>query len=146
MNDAYVHPDTPILEIDDHDMNTLADARNHSPLHRSARLSGMALSTIVRLKRAEAVVRKLQTEAAEEVEDRFRCDAMLIKDGDRAGWWDTMALSHVMEAGDRLVELGEWERHPDGYGRRGDDVACDGLVADRVGIRRDQALRLCPCR
>ena len=41
-----------------------------------------------------------------------------VTEGRRAGWWDTMALSHVQEAGDALVELGLWERHPDGYGRR----------------------------
>jgi hypothetical protein len=35
----------------------------------------------------------------------------------RAGWYGAMALSHVRDAGDRLVELGVWERHPDGAGR-----------------------------
>ena len=34
------------------------------------------------------------------------------------GYWDTCALSHVMEAGDRLVELGVLKKHPDGFGRR----------------------------
>lgn len=34
------------------------------------------------------------------------------------GWYDTQALKYVMEAGDRLVELGVWEKHPEGTGRR----------------------------
>lgn len=34
------------------------------------------------------------------------------------GWWDTLAMSSAMEAGDRLVELGLWERKPGGHGRR----------------------------
>ena len=37
---------------------------------------------------------------------------------DVKGWWDSMANSNVCNMGDRLVELGLWERHPDGYGRR----------------------------
>ena len=45
-------------------------------------------------------------------------DGHLETEGKRAGWWDTMALSHVRDAGDRLVELGQWERSEDGYGRR----------------------------
>jgi hypothetical protein len=44
--------------------------------------------------------------------------AHLEKDGPRAGWWDTMALSAARNVGDQLVKLGKWERHPDGYGRR----------------------------
>lgn len=38
--------------------------------------------------------------------------------GDRAGWYDSCALSHVVEAGEELVKAGRWERHPGGYGRR----------------------------
>ena len=38
--------------------------------------------------------------------------------GVHAGWWDTIGLSEVCSAGDRLVELGAWERYPGGFGRR----------------------------
>lgn len=34
------------------------------------------------------------------------------------GLWDSMALSHTRDAGDKLVELGVLERLPDGFGRR----------------------------
>jgi len=41
-----------------------------------------------------------------------------IDDGELAGWYDSNALSVTCDVGDKLVELGLWERHPDGYGRR----------------------------
>ena len=63
-------------------------------------------------------IKRLQTELAENTDDSFRQIAHLCRDGPRSGWWDTCALSTAVELGDRLVELGTWEQHPDGYGRR----------------------------
>lgn len=34
------------------------------------------------------------------------------------GWYDSMCLSHVVDAGDRLVVLGVWERRVGGCRRR----------------------------
>lgn len=36
----------------------------------------------------------------------------------KSGWRDSMSNSDVLYAGNRLVELGLWERRPDGVGRR----------------------------
>lgn len=63
-------------------------------------------------------VERLRAELTEFLEDGFQQMAAKINEGDHAGWWDTCALTTCMEFGDRLVELGGWERHPDGYGRR----------------------------
>jgi len=41
-----------------------------------------------------------------------------IEDGDLAGYYDTCALSSVKVAGELLVELAGWKRHPRGCGRR----------------------------
>ena len=66
----------------------------------------------------EAEVTALKSELAE------ICEEVVVTMGDRwvngeyAGWWDTMALGLVHQCGDRLVELGKWERHPEGVGRR----------------------------
>jgi hypothetical protein len=51
------------------------------------------------------------------------CGGYLEPEGSsRAGWYGAMTLSHVRDAGDRLVELGVWERHPasSGGGDTGD--------------------------
>ncbi len=51
-----------------------------------------------------------------------RCEAVLYAAGyehgqdEFKGWVDTCAMSSAQEAGDRLVELGLWERHPKGFG------------------------------
>lgn len=58
------------------------------------------------------------SEDADLLDTMMRTSAHYITYGERAGWWDTMALSHVRELGDRLVELKLWEKHPSGYGRR----------------------------
>jgi len=52
------------------------------------------------------------------IEYAFRQIARKIERGDLAGWWDTCALSTARDLGNRLVQLGTWERHPDGSGRR----------------------------
>ena len=38
--------------------------------------------------------------------------------GDRQGWWDSCCYGDVVWAAERLVEMGVWERHPEGGGRR----------------------------
>ena len=38
--------------------------------------------------------------------------------GFRKDWYDSMALRDIVDAGEHLVGLGLWERHPDGVGRR----------------------------
>jgi len=61
---------------------------------------------------------RLLEEMVEHLDCIMRSEGILETQGKREGWWDTGALSHVKDAGDRLVELGKWERHPNGYGRR----------------------------
>lgn len=61
---------------------------------------------------------RLREELIEWILDYFHTNAHEEKDGPMAGWWDTMAMSSVLNAGDKLVELGLYERHPDGVGRR----------------------------
>lgn len=63
-------------------------------------------------------IKSLKAELIEFLDEAIRCRAYLVKDGEMAGWWDSMASSDVCDFGDRLVELNVWERHPDGYGRR----------------------------
>lgn len=66
----------------------------------------------------QAEVERLKQELIEVLDESMRNIANFNKDGSRAGWWDTMALSVACEIGDRLVELGTWKRHADGCGRR----------------------------
>ena len=65
-------------------------------------------------------VEQLRSELAEAIEEAFLAEAYLVKAGEdeRAGWYDTCALSSTKRNGDRLVELGLYERHPEGAGRR----------------------------
>ena len=69
-----------------------------------------------------AHVRELEGELSELLNESFRALAFYIdpksKDASKlGGWWDSQARGDVCDLGDRLVELGLWERHPDGYGR-----------------------------
>jgi len=80
-----------------------------APLKHAARLL---------LEETETKVKRLQDELAELLDTAFRNSACYIKDGHWAGWWDTEAMTDNVVLGDRLVELGLWERHPDGVGRR----------------------------
>jgi hypothetical protein len=57
---------------------------------------------------------RLQDDLAEHVEDAF-CQLAHLEDD---GWRDTMASSTAMDLGDKLCELGLWERRPGGHGRR----------------------------
>jgi len=72
----------------------------------------------VDLAEAKVEIERLRVELADLLDEAFRQVAFHEKSGSREGWWDTMALTHAMDCGDRLVESGLWERHPDGYGRR----------------------------
>ena len=84
------------------------------------RVTGAACETL-----CEPAVRRMaqRLEASDEVieemcEDVMTSRGMFCREGEFCGWYDTCALSDVRDAGDRLVALGKWERHPDGYGRR----------------------------
>ena len=80
-----------------------------------------ALHTLRKLPVRDGVVMtpdEMKRELVEAHEDAFYGSATLIEKGEKAGWYDTNALSHVMEAGDALVDLGVFEVHPDGFGRR----------------------------
>lgn len=73
----------------------------------------------VRLVEQRAEIQELRDELLEYVEDAFQQLAYRCREGEpKCGWWDSTALSTACDLGNKLVELGEWERHPDGYGRR----------------------------
>ena len=61
---------------------------------------------------------KMREELAECYAETVVNEGYLIVTGDRKGWYDSMAKGSVTYAGDKLVELDTWERHPDGHGRR----------------------------
>jgi len=60
----------------------------------------------------------LMEELVEWIEDCITSNGHYCKDGKYEGYYDSMASSSTMAAGERLVELGLWEKHPDGTGRR----------------------------
>lgn len=70
------------------------------------------------LRRTIDKIERLCEDLAELLEDAFCQLAHKEKRGDRQGWWDTCAITTAKIQGDRLVELGLWEKHPTGYGRR----------------------------
>jgi hypothetical protein len=64
-------------------------------------------------------ITRLRDELLEYVEDAFQQLAHRCPEGDPMfGWWDSMSMSTTRALGDKLVELGAWERDPDGVGRR----------------------------
>ena len=63
-------------------------------------------------------LRAENAEIAELTEECFQVLAFLVPKGEMNGWWDTCALTSAKNYGDRLVEFGLYERHPDGVGRR----------------------------
>lgn len=65
-----------------------------------------------------AKVERLRGELLKVLNAAMREGAPYITTGDRQGWWDSEARRSICDIGDRLVELGIWERHPDGYGGR----------------------------
>ena len=79
-------------------------------------------------------IKRLEGEIIEACEDTMYQECHKEPEGsDYAGWFDTMGRSHRCTAGDRLVQLGKWERGPGGTGRRqwyrpiqGDDNRKDG--------------------
>jgi len=71
-----------------------------------------------RVAELEAENKALREQVVEALEDAFFAIAHLVAEGDRQGWYDSQARSTARSAGDELVELGVFERHPDGYGRR----------------------------
>lgn len=65
------------------------------------------------------------SEALDEIERlrdlvREYAEDVLLECGHRQedGWIDSCARNTAVEAGDRLVDMGLYERHPDGHGRR----------------------------
>ena len=67
---------------------------------------------------AVAEIRRLRAELVEWLDIAMRTQGFKEPTGRRKGWWYTVAPSHGPIIGDRHVELGKWERHPDGPGRR----------------------------
>ena len=67
---------------------------------------------------AMAEIRRLRAELVEWLDIAMRTQGFEERIGPRRGWWYTTVSGHVKLIGDRLVELGKWERHPDGIGRR----------------------------
>ena len=65
-------------------------------------------------------IAELEAELVDYLDEAMRLSAHCVTTtGDPwRGWWDSMALSAVCSLGDRLVDLGAWERHPRGAGRR----------------------------
>ena len=65
-------------------------------------------------------IEALRAELAEYLEEAFCQMAAFTKgdDTEHGGWWDTCAISTTRDIGDRLGEMGLYERHPDGSGRR----------------------------
>jgi len=66
----------------------------------------------------EAELARLKGEIIELLRSAFLEIAVICVDGPHAGWFDSMARGDACEHADSLVEMGEWEIHPDGYGRR----------------------------
>jgi len=65
---------------------------------------------------AEAEVARLKSELVELLEECINEIGCRGKD-DRVGWTFSMGRRTVCDAGDRLVEMGLWERHPRGVGK-----------------------------
>lgn len=61
---------------------------------------------------------RIDLSIAATLEGCMRSLASRVESGPRVGWYDTCALSVCRDLGDLLVELGRWERHPKGVGRR----------------------------
>ena len=103
---------------------TFADLRrqrDHAQAHCDA-LRINSETTIGQLrqqaKHLEDRVTELEAGIVSFLDCAMRDAATLLKEGDKAGWWDTNGLTPLCEIGDKLVDFGKWEIHPDGYGRR----------------------------
>lgn len=68
---------------------------------------------------AAAEIERLREELVEHLETILHNEGRLRQESENLPlWWDTCASSDAACAGERLTELGFYERHPDGYGRR----------------------------
>ena len=66
------------------------------------------------VKNLKAENKRLKAENVELLEDAFREIAIESPDG----WFDSCGRSTACDYGDKLVELGLWEKRPCGVGRR----------------------------
>ena len=64
-----------------------------------------------------AEVKGLKEELAEAYADILCGRGILEKHGRFAGWWFSAALSDTTRAGNRLCEMGLYEKHPESLGR-----------------------------
>ncbi len=69
-------------------------------------VEAMAPPGCLRCEQLQAKVVRLQEELVEYVEEAFRQIAYRQFDG----WWDSQAMSAACSFGNKLVELGMWER------------------------------------
>jgi len=70
------------------------------------------------IKELKDEIKSLKSEIIDLLDEIMREKCLFHSGGPRGGWWDSMAITYTCHIGDRLVELGLWERHPDGVGRR----------------------------
>ena len=73
---------------------------------------------LAELDAAEAEIERLREEAVELHETILLAEGFMVRDGEMAGWIDSCCMTDVVISGDRLVELGIYERHPNRAGRR----------------------------
>ena len=72
-----------------------------------------------RLRELDARVQELEEEVAEHLAMIVSSEGYYCREGlHMSGWYDSQAMRDVVYAGDRLVAMGRWERHPNGVGRR----------------------------
>lgn len=67
---------------------------------------------------AEAEIERMKEEAVELHETILLAEGFHIRDGEMVGWIDSCCMADAVISGDRLVELGIYERHPNRAGRR----------------------------
>lgn len=67
---------------------------------------------------AEAEIGRLKEESVELHEMILLAEGFHIRDGEMAGWIDSCCMTDAVLSGERLVELGIYERHPNRAGRR----------------------------
>jgi len=78
-----------------------------------------AVTELAELRAKAAEADELRKEVVELLNGIVLQHGGLVADGSEFdGWHDAMALGGVNYAGSRLVELGLWEKHPGGKGRR----------------------------
>lgn len=70
------------------------------------------------VERLEAELELSKWEVVSALEDALCRAGYRIHSGEFTGWYDSCAVSSAVAAGDRLVDLGVWEKLSDGHGRR----------------------------